>query len=399
MAPGASVVSPEVAYVALLFALFVVPRLLLRWRIPTAITSLALGAGAGLGLGLFAADATVGLLSTLGIVSLFLLAGLHVDLADLRREARFLGAHVGVQVLTILVLTAAAARTLGLDTRAALITGLALATPSTGFILDSLGGLALAERERFWVKSKAIATEIVALGVLFVVLQSTTARQLGISALVLAGLVGLLPLAFRAFAAVVVPWAPRSEFAFLVMVAVVAAFVTRQIGVYYLVGAFVVGVTAQRFRTTLPALTSERMLHAIEAFASLFVPFYFFHAGLEIPREALSLASLVTGLAFVAVAVPLRIYAVAIHRRAALGERFRESLRVSTPLVPTLVFTLVLAGILRDRFDAPDHLLGGLVVYTVLNTLLPGIVLGAPSPELDAMASFAPSARRAPAPD
>jgi hypothetical protein len=44
--------------VLLLFALFGVPRILQRYRLPTAITGVALGLGAGMGLGLFAHDAT-----------------------------------------------------------------------------------------------------------------------------------------------------------------------------------------------------------------------------------------------------------------------------------------------------------------------------------------------------
>ncbi|OYV72901.1 MAG: hypothetical protein B7Z74_04760, partial [Deltaproteobacteria bacterium 21-66-5] len=69
----------ELDYVALLFALFVVPRVLQRFRLPSAVTSVALGALAGLGLGLFESDPTVRLLATLGIVALFLFAGLDVE--------------------------------------------------------------------------------------------------------------------------------------------------------------------------------------------------------------------------------------------------------------------------------------------------------------------------------
>ena len=52
-------------------------------------------------------------------------------------------------------------------------------------------------------------------------------------------------------------------------------------------------------------------------------------------------------------------------------------------LIPTLVFTLVIAEILRDRFGVPDWLFGGLVIYTLGNTMVPGFVLRVPSPELD----------------
>src|SRR5689334_3816157 len=89
----------NVAYVALIFALFVVPRILQRYRVPTAVTSLALGAFAGrCGLRLFEHDATITLLSTLGISSLFLFAGLDVDLAELRTHKRVLVQHVLIRL-------------------------------------------------------------------------------------------------------------------------------------------------------------------------------------------------------------------------------------------------------------------------------------------------------------
>ena len=45
-----------------------------------------------------------------------------------------------------------------LDWRPAILVALALMTPSTGFILDSLHSLAKDENDRFWIRSKAVAT-------------------------------------------------------------------------------------------------------------------------------------------------------------------------------------------------------------------------------------------------
>lgn len=95
------------------------------------------------------------------------------------------------------------------------------------------------------------------------------------STAILGAMVAVLPLLFRFFAKVVLPYAPRSEFSFLLIATVLCALITRQFGAYYLVGAFIVGVTAQRFRQQLPAIASAEMLHAIELFAGFFVPFYF----------------------------------------------------------------------------------------------------------------------------
>jgi Kef-type K+ transport system membrane component KefB len=376
--------SSELGYVALLFGLFVVPRVLQRWRIPTAITSFALGAVASMQFGLFQHDTTLHLLASFGIVALFLFAGLEVDASALRSNVRILSQHLLIRVGLLALVTFGVARGVGLDVRPSSLVALALLIPSTGFILDSLGGFGLNDDEVFWVKSKAIATELLALLLLFVALQSTSVERLLLASIALGSTVAVLPTIFRVFAQRVAPYAPKSEFAFLLMMAIVVAYATRQLGVYYLVGAFIVGVAARRFRNALPAIASERMLHAVEVFASFFAPFYFFVAGTEMKAEYFVPEALIVGVIFTATALPLRVGAIVLHRRAVLGEPWRRSLRVAVPMMPTLVFTLVLATILRDQFGIAPWLFGALIVYAILSTVLPGIVLGAPAPTFDA---------------
>ena len=375
MTQAANALPPELDYVVLLFALFVVPRMLQRYRLPAAITSVALGLLAGAGLGLFHDDRTVSLLATLGIVSLFLFAGLEVDYEELRRESRVLVQHLVIGVLALVITTAAIHWILDLPLRPAVLVGLALLTPSTGFILDSLPSLGVSDAERFWIKSKAIGTELVALGVMFLALQSTSTSRLSLSALALAAMVLVLPVLFRWFTVRILPHAPKSEFAFILMLAVLCAFATRRLGVYYLVGAFVVGLAAQRFRRELPQIASDRTLHAVELFASFFVPFYFFNAGLHLRREDFGPTALLMGAAFLVTMVPLRILLVAWHRRVALGEPVRTGSRIGVAMLPTLVFTIVIAEILRDIFLVTPAIFGGLILYTLINTLVPGFAL------------------------
>src|SRR5512146_2247664 len=149
------VIPRDLDYILLLFALFVVPRILQRYRLPSAVTSVGLGVAAGLGLGLFAQDPTVRLLATFGIVSLFLFAGLEVDAAELRAEARILTQHIFIGVAALVVVAAALHLTMDLGWRPSLLLGLALLTPSTGFILDALPALGVTAEERFWVRTKA----------------------------------------------------------------------------------------------------------------------------------------------------------------------------------------------------------------------------------------------------
>ncbi|MEP7327427.1 MAG: cation:proton antiporter [Gemmatimonadota bacterium] len=372
----------DLAYIVLLFLLFVVPKLLQRFRLPAAITSLLLGVLATQ-LGWSPNDDTLGLLSTLGIVALFLLAGLDVDLDELRPNTRVLVQHLSIWIVTLIATVAIAMMALHLTIRPATLLSLALITPSTGFILDSLHRFGLTPDEERWTKAKAISSEIVALGAMFVALRSGSFEELTISLVVLVGLIVLLPPVFRWFAVTVSPYAPKSEFAFLLMVAMVSAYVTRHLGVYYLVGAFVAGLAARQFRDLLPAMSSERMLHAVEAFASVFIPFYFFKAGLDIIPQVWGGWAVVAGAVMTVVFISLRVGEISLHRWIALRERPAHAVKIAIALLPTLVFSLVCVELMRERFQVPEYLLGGVVLYTILNTLVPGIALKVQPPSYE----------------
>ena len=220
--------------------------------------------------------------------------------------------------------------------------------------------------------------------ILFGAVQSTSLERLGGSAIALVAMMVVLPVIFRWFAAVVVPHAPKSEFGLLMTVAAACALITRSLGVYYLVGAFVVGMAARRFRSALPSMASVQMLGSVESFASLFVPFYFFYAWLSMPATTFELASVTTGLLFAVVLIPLRLLTVSAHRRLRFGEGMRDSLRVGVSMIPTTVFTLVIVEILRTTFEVPAHVRGGLVVYAIITTLTPSIWLRRPGPSFEA---------------
>ena len=379
-------ISDDLALVILLLVLIVVPRALQRYRVPGAVTALLLGFGLH-AMGWVEANPGLNLFSTLGIVALFLFAGLEINGDELREHRKVLLQHGLLWGLILAGTALAAGWAFGLSARAATLVALALLTPSTGFILSTLASSGLTREEQFAVKTKAIALELIALGALFFVTQSTSARQLGLAMVAMVAIILVIPLTFRFFAAVVLPYAPRSEFAFLLVVAVVSAIITRELGVYYLLGAFLTGIAAQRFRETLPALSSEKMVDALEAFGSVFIPFYFFVAGMHIDASQASLWSLGLGLALLAVFVPLRIGFTIWHRRIALAELLTNSRRVATSLVPTLVFTLVLSELLRDYFGGPDYVVGALIIYAVVNTTLPSFLLGAPPPSFEALSA------------
>jgi Kef-type K+ transport system membrane component KefB len=371
-------VSKELVYLLLIFGLLVVPRALQRLKIPAPITSLLLGVGAMLAWGERTHDPVVVLLSALGISSLFLFAGLEVELQGLRRGLGRLLAHLAIRSAAMTLVGWLAWRYLAMGWQAAALLALALLTPSTGFILDTLERLGLDQEERFWVTNKAIAGEMLALAVLFVALQAGDPMQVAAASAAMVALLVGLPLMFIALGRWVMPHAPGSEFSLLVMVGMVAAYVTFHLGVYYLVGAFIAGLTARLLHERMPRLASTGNIHALRLFATFFVPFYFFHAGTTISRDALSWDALATGLAITAVMVPLRIALVWLQRRVLFRESNQSTIRVAVAPSPTLVFTLVIADVLHARFAIPGALFGGLVLYTTLNTLLPSLVLRQP---------------------
>ncbi len=371
--------SREIVYLILIFGLLVIPRALQRFRIPAPITCLLFGIIAMLFMSDQTHDPVIVLLSTLGISSLFLFAGLEVDLQALRRGWWPLLVHLTIRIGSLVLFSWLGWRFLDLDWQPAALLALALLTPSTGFILDTLERLGLDEEERFWVTSKAIAGELFALAALFVVLQAGDPVQLGTSTLVMLAMIAGLPLLFIAFGRWIVPHAPGSEFSLLVMVGFVAAFITYKLGVYYLVGAFIAGLVARLLQVRMPRLASHENITALRLFATFFVPFYFFHAGTLVARDAFSLEALGFGLLVTVVVVPVRVGMVWLQRRIVFrGEHRLSTFRVSVALTPTLVFTLVLAQILHSRFQLSGMITGGLILYTTLNTLLPSLLLRAP---------------------
>ncbi len=374
MQPSSSL-SADIQYLIVVAGLFIVPRMLQRFRLPSAITCVILGAILGMGFGFFSHDPVLPLLATLGIVALFLFAGLEVDFADLRKGASITLLNLVLQIALVALGVAILRPMFGIEWRAAMLLALAILTPSTGFILDALARFDLDADQQFWVKTKAISTELLALLALFVVVQSHTATNLAVASAALVALVFILPAVFHAFASWILPHAPKSEFAFLVILALVCASATRELGVYYLVGAFVVGVTAVRLRKRIPQLASQRVTIGIELFASFFIPFYFFKAGLHLEKESFTWRAVLLGLLFVAIAVPLRVGSVAVLRRVALREKWSAAAKVGLSLVPTLVFTIVLADILKERYAISTELYGALMVYALVTTVIPGFVL------------------------
>jgi Kef-type K+ transport system membrane component KefB len=316
----------------------------------------------------------VELLGTFGIVSIFLYAGLETDLHELHLRAKHLLQHCAVRLALIAAVSLTAIGALEFGPQAGVVLALALLTPSGGFILESLPLLGVDKEESATIRTRVIALEILSLAVLLFALKSDSPVRFGVAIGSLTAMALVVPFLMKGIVRFVVPYAPKSEFAFLVVIAAGCAIATRELGVYYLVGAFVVGITARRFRDKVPAMSSDQMLHVVESFTSLFAPFYFFRAGTELRVEDFTWNSLALGLVLLVVACALRIGSMVELAWWSGRERAGSALRKAVPLMPTLVFTLVMTDILRERFELGSPWTGALVFYAVFTTILPGIV-------------------------
>ncbi len=153
--------SPEIYYTALILALFVVPQVLAKFLIPPALTAFAFGAFLGYFSESSLVDPTISLLSTIGISSLFLFAGLEIEFNELKQNRRFLLQHILFRTLLLFVVTIVISNFADLGLVGSGIFALALFTPSTGFILENLKNSSLDDDGKKWVRLQAIASEII----------------------------------------------------------------------------------------------------------------------------------------------------------------------------------------------------------------------------------------------
>jgi Kef-type K+ transport system membrane component KefB len=364
-------------YLAVVFGLLVIPRALQRFRLPAPLTCFAFGIIVA---GFFKPlinDSVIAYLATLGIAALFLFAGLEVDLVELRRQLPSLAGNFAVHGLVLVACARIAAVYLHLGWQVDWLLALALLTPSTGFILDMLPHSGLDRLEQSEVGLHAVAGEVTAIFLFLVISQASSVKTLLISGGAIVLLIAFMPLVFLALGRYVVPYAPGSEFSLLLMVGLICAVITETLGVYYLVGAFVAGLVARSLSKRMTTLASEQNLEAIRLFASFFVPFYFFHNGLGVPSAALVGSSLLYGLVLAACVIPVRLGVVWLQSRFMQHRGHRGSFRVSIALTPTLIFTLVIAELLRENFSISPPLYGGLLVYAAIASILPSLTLPA----------------------
>lgn len=386
---------PYLGLLGLIALLFFLPKVLVRIGLPAPVTEIVLGVGLGpLGLAVVAPSELIAGLAGIGISALFLFAGIEVEVHELAERRSVILQHLIIQCLLYGLAAWAALRT-GVNLPVAILVAAAVMSPSAGFIIPALDALGLPGPLASWIKQKAIGSELLAIAAVLVFANSASPRTLWFGLGGLAAMLVILPILFFLYHRTILKWAPRTEFSFVMVIALFAAYLTHHLGAHYLVGAFVVGLAARRYldwcsRRNVAVASVRTAVGAFRFFSAFFVPFFFFQVGLMLPEGALGAQALGIAAMLVLLAVPVRVLSVLLHRRVGLGETWREAFNASVLLAPTTVFSLAVAEVLRDRFAISAALFGGLVIYGAVTSFAPLLTRQARSTEFEDVLQLSP---------
>lgn len=375
-------ITHDLEYLAVFSLVLILPKILMRFRIPSGITALLIGVSIAILDPSLKSDNLFRFLSQIGITSLFLFAGLEVEFEELKEDRVYLTKFMAKSSIILFVIAYAISNYFALPFQDSFIYALGIFTPSAGFILNSLHSFDIGVDQEYWIKSKAISKELVAVVLLFFALQSGDLKALAISSVFFIVMFLILPILFRLFFKFVSPYAPNSEVPFLVVLSLIAGVLSKEMGAYYLVGAFVVGIVGGRFKHEIFKEGEENMLHSLSSFFKTFLPFYFFYAGLNIFFKEITLEALKIGSIMLVIFIPLRLLIIGSSIKFFMKEVKKDPYKISLSLMPTLIFGLVIASILKERGIVPSVLIYALLIYTLLNSIIPALVLTAAKPQV-----------------
>jgi len=367
-------ISTDLEYLAVFSGVLLLPKMLLRFQIPPGITALLLGVLAAQFDGALIDNQLFRFLSQLGITSLFVFAGFEVDFDEINEDRSYLGKYLIKSLVAIGLIAFGLLHFFDLGVQDSIIFALGIFTPSAGFILSSLHSYSMAKDLEYWVKSKAISKEIISVFILFLAMQGDSLQSFLVSVAFFVFLIVVLPFLFRFFFKFISPFAPNSEVTFLVVLSLVAGVLSKEVGAYYLVGAFVVGLVASRFKKEFIKKDQESLFDSLSSFFTVFLPFYFFMAGLKIKPEEISSQALTIGIAFVVIFVPIRILLIKTSIKLFLKQIKEGAFDISLSLMPTLIFGLVISSVLTERASVPAPYIYALIIYTVITSVLPSIL-------------------------
>lgn len=368
-----------IRFLVLVTAIFFVPKIINRYfRIPSPITEIILGVALGVFLPrYFYLDDITSVLSTLGIITLFVYAGMEVNMDFLLKNRRFLLENILINLSIFLLVGVILVFVFNFSFVLSLLISLALITPSASFILSSFNGES--DSSRYWVETKALTGEVLSLLLMIILLGISSPQRLllnlGILLILLFALPFVLKFMYRKFFSKLI----GTEFSFILVIALIAAFLTEFIGVHYLIGAFIVGLISRRFiseivedyrYTHINEEKGKQIMASFNMFAITFIPFYFFSVGLKLNQGIFTWNNVTLALILLFTMSLVRILPTTLHRILRKKETFLEAFKINSRLIPTLVFTFVIAEILIKEFPSIEPFYGCLMLYGIFSAIL-----------------------------
>ena len=386
---------PIGAFAVLLAIILIVPPIFERLKLPGVLGLLAMGVVLGPNsLGLLSAESPfVELLADVGLLYLMFVAGLEIDLEQLRK-VKYRAAGFGALTFSLpLVAGICVGRKFGFDWNGAVLMGSLLASHSlmTYPVVRRLGVVA---NEAVTVTIGAtICTDIGALVILAVCLginDGGFSLSRLVSLLVLLGLYTLVVL-------LGLSWAGReffrrsredegNQFLFVLLAVFLAALGASLIGVEKIVGAFLSGLAVNDVLRDGPVKEKVVFVGSV-----LFIPIFFVNVGLliDLPAFIQSLSAFWLALAIV-VALITSKFSAALIAKLSFHYSWREMLTMGSMSIPQVATTLAATLVGNRAGMLSDEVLNSVVVMMLITaTLGPLLVsrtaVGLPVPKAAAL--------------
>ena len=365
-------------FLVIITVIFFLPKVINRfYTIPSPLTEIFLGILLGIFLPqYFYLDDMLQILAAIGIVTLFVYAGLEVDSELMIRKKSFFLENLLIHLIVFLIVGWSMKAIFSLSAQVAFLVALALTTPSASYIFSSLERFSGEKRKL--IEGKVITGEVAGIFLMVMILRLNNILALITTLALILLLIFLLPILLKFLYRTLFSKLVGSEFSFIFVVAVISAFITDFMGIHFLVGAFIAGLISRRFIQDIVAdkqyahITHDRGRQIKEGFgffALTFIPFYFFSVGLRIDKSMLAMATVALAVALCASISWLRILLISLHRFLRIREGFRHSTQIASAMIPTLVFTFVIAELLLENFGISHDMFSALMLYGVLTAI------------------------------
>jgi len=368
-----------IKFLVITVVIFFLPKVVDKfYKVPHPLTEVILGIILGIAIPhYFFVGEMLQILSTIGIIVLFVYAGLEVDTRFMSNNKRFFIENMVLHLLIFLGVGFFVQWFFRVDLVVAFLISLALTTPSASYILSVTKGFS--KKALGAIAGKAIIGEVTAIFLMIILLRLQDIWNLLLVLGIVVAIIVLLPIVLEFLYKHLFSDLIGTEFSFIFVVAIISAFITDIIGVHFLDGAFIAGVVARRFIAdmvrqkkfkTLSNATGKKIIGSFGFFTITFAPFYFFTVGLKIDQSLLQWQFLVIAFLFVLAVLGIRIFVMGLHRKLRHNEKFKEAFRIANMTMPTLIFTFVIAELLVDTFNVSALVFGVLMVYGVMTALV-----------------------------